>query len=389
MARREPGATAIVKASRAAKVLAGYPWIAAADIVEVVGRVSAGDVVAVSTPEGRSLGIASYNPHGRIGLRILDPEVQTIDVDFFVRRFREAEARRRVSETNSWRVAFAEADGLPGLIVDRYDQWLVVQVRSLGMDSLRDLWLPALIEVEKPLGILERSDMEGREEEGLDRRVEVLHGEVPDRIEVVESALRFICPTQTGLKTGFYLDQRDCRRKLAGLVRRGDRVLDVCCYSGGFALYATSSGARAVGVDILPEAVALARENAALNRLEAEFIEANAFDWLEANRDEYDFILLDPPAIAKTGAERESLRTAVFRLCDLAIPRLRRGGGLAVFSCSFQMSAESLTDTVRSAANHHGRRLLVDDIALQPSDHPYLAQFPESLYLKGLWGRVE
>lgn len=386
--QREAKNSVIIKSSRIGRLLSGYPWVAKDDIIQVVGKVEPGDLVAVLGNDGRAAGIATYNPASRFALRILERQVQPITIEWFRKKFEAARLRRSVEDTNSQRIVFGEADGVPGLIVDRFDRWLIVQVRSLGMEKLKDLWLPALIDTEKPEGILERSDMEGRAEEGMESVVEVLHGNVPDTIEVVESGLRFACPTRSGLKTGFYLDQRDCRRKLANLVSTGDRVLDVCCYTGGFALYAAKSGATATGIDILPEAITLARENVTTNNLETTFIEANAFDWLATDEGEYDTILLDPPAIAKTGAEKDSLKSAVFKLCDLAIPRLAPGGRLIVFSCSYQLGVEALLETIRGAANSHGRLLIVDDMTLQPSDHPYLAQFPESLYLKGVWTRI-
>lgn len=388
MSAREPRASVIVKSSRAGRVLSGYPWIAREDVKQLVGKHEAGEIVAVTTEDGRPLGTATYNPDARFALRFLDRAVRTIDKEWFIERLFAARARRRVTDTNSWRILFAEADGVPGLIVDRFDGWLVVQVRSLGMERLKGLWLPALISCEAPKGILERSDMEGRQEEGMGDCVEVLYGEIPDRIEVVEGGISYICPTRGGLKTGFYVDQRDCRLKLRGLVGQGDRVLDVCCYTGGFALNAAKAGADATGIDILPEAVELARENAVLNQLDAKFVEANAFEWLETADGRYDTILLDPPAIAKTSAEKDALKSAVYKLAHLAIPRLRCGGMLVVFSCSYQLGVEALLETVRGAANSHGRPLYVDDVTLQPTDHPYLAQFPESLYLKGVWCRL-
>lgn len=385
---REANATVVIKSSRLGRLATGYPWVARDDIVEVVGKVEPGGLVAVVGQDGRSAGIATYTPEGRFALRILDRTVRPITIDWFRERIQTASNSRDVRDTNSVRVLFGEADGVPGLIVDRFDNTLIVQVRSIGMDRLRDLWLPALTEIEGVTGILERSDMEGRTEEGMTSKVEVLHGNVPDEIEVIETELRFACPTRSGLKTGFYLDQRDARRKLSGLVHPGEKVLDVCCYSGGFTLYAARAGAGATGIDILPEAITLAKRNAERNGLNARFIEANAFDWLTKDTGEYDTILLDPPAIAKTGAEKDSLKSAVFKLTDLALPRLRSGGRIVVFSCSYQLGVETLLETVRAAANAHNRGLIVDDITLQPSDHPYLAQFPESLYLKGVWCRA-
>ncbi|MEQ1934571.1 MAG: class I SAM-dependent rRNA methyltransferase [Fimbriimonadaceae bacterium] len=439
----EPRATAVIKPSRTKKLRNGYPWVLRDEVVEVVGKVEPGELVAVVSPDQPAVGIGFWNPVSRFAVRMLDLQASSISQEFFAAKFARARARRvgllviggapghdtsraprgnvnlgdhdatraqrdnvtsgerqaensvepvmyraPASSTNSYRVAFAEADGLPGLIVDRYADWLIVQVRSAGMHHYRDLWLPALIQAEKPKGILERSDMEGLAEEGLEPSVKVLFGEVPDEIEVIENGLTFICPTRTGLKTGFYLDQRDARRKLSELVTPGETVLDACCYSGGFTLFAARSGAIATGLDILPEAIELAKRNGQ-NIQGAEFICANVFEWLAETKENFDTILLDPPAIAKTGDERDSLKGAIHKLTTLALPRLVFGGRLVVFSCSYQLGVEALLEVVRSAINDQGRRCFVEDITLQPPDHPYLAQFPESLYLKGIWLRVE
>lgn len=385
----EPRATAVIKPSRTRKLRNGYPWVLRDEVVEVVGNVEPGELIAVVSPDQPAVGIGFWNPVSRFAVRMLDLRADSISQEMFKQRFLAAKARRSgLIGTNSYRVAFAEADGLPGLIVDRYADWLIVQVRSAGMHRYRDLWLPALIESEKPKGILERSDMEGLAEEGLETSVKVLFGEVPDEIEVIENGLSFVCPTRTGLKTGFYLDQRDARKKLAELVRPGERVLDACCYSGGFTLLAARAGAIATGVDILPEAIELANRNA--NGIDgATFLCSNVFEWLAESKGNFDTILLDPPAIAKTGDERDSLKGAIHKLTTLAMPRLVFGGRLVVFSCSYQLGVEALLEVVRSAINDQGRRCFVEDITLQPPDHPYLAQFPESLYLKGIWLRVE
>ncbi|MEQ1824018.1 MAG: class I SAM-dependent rRNA methyltransferase [Fimbriimonadaceae bacterium] len=385
----EPRATAVIKPSRTKKLRNGYPWVLRDEVVEVVGKVEPGELITVVSPDQPAVGIGFWNPASRFAVRILDLRAQAINQEFFAERFLRAKARRScITGTNSHRVVFAEADGLPGLIIDRYAEWLIVQVRSAGMHRYRDLWMPALIESERPKGILERSDMEGLAEEGLEPSVKLLFGDVPEEIEVIENGHTFICPTRSGLKTGFYLDQREARKKLSDLVRPGERVLDACCYSGGFTIFAGTAGAEATGVDILPEAIELANRNA-LGAPGAKFVCANVFDWLAQAKESFDTIILDPPAIAKTGDERDSLKGAIHKLTTLALPRLVFGGRLVVFSCSYQLGVEALLDVVRSAINDQGRRCYVDDITLQPADHPYLAHFPESLYLKGIWLRVE
>jgi 23S rRNA (cytosine1962-C5)-methyltransferase len=289
------------------------------------------------------------------------------------------------------RLLFSESDGLPGLIVDQYADYLVVQVRTLGMERLKELWLPLLIERLEPKGILERSEMTSRAEEGLDPFAGVLHGDAPELIEIEESGLVFLVPTDAGRKTGFYLDQRENRRRLAQLVQPGERVLDLFCYTGAFALYTARAGAHAIGVDILPDAIDLAEVHARRNRLEAHWIVENAFDWLPQAAEQgaqFDWIVIDPPAIAKRQEQKDSLRWAVWKLVYHALPLLAEGGRLVICSCSYQLSLTEMLDAVRLAATDRTIPLFVEAVSFQAPDHPYLLQFPESLYLKCVWARV-
>ncbi len=371
-----------------------YPWVQNGEIHSVEGNPAPGDLVKVVDSQGGFLGIGTYNPAPRFPVRILTLEQKPIDTAFFVRRLEQALQKRKhtVHDTNAFRVLFSESDGVPGLIADQFDQYLVVQVRTLGMERLKPLWLPALQEVLQPKGILERSEMESRKEEGLPPFIGLLAGEVPDLIPIQESGLEFLVPTRTGLKTGFYLDQRENRRQLARLVRPEERVLDLFCYTGAFALYSAKVGAHAHGVDILPEAIQLAQQHAERNHLRADWTTANAFEWLpqaHARGEQYDWILLDPPAIAKKRGQRESLRWALWKLVYHALPLLGEGGRLVVCSCAYQMDLGTMLDIVRLASTDRQRRLTVEDVSFQAPDHPFLLQFPESLYLKCLWLRVD
>ncbi len=343
--------------------------------------------------QGGWLGIGTYNPASRFPVRMLTLEQEAIDTVFFIRRIEQALRGRAhsVSDTNAFRVLFSESDGVPGLIVDQFADYLVVQVRTLGMERLKPMWLPALIERLQPKGILERSDMESRKEEGLSPFIGVLFGEVPDQIPIHESGLEFLVPTRTGLKTGFYLDQRENRRQLARLVRVGERVLDLFCYTGAFALYSARAGAQAHGVDILPEAIQFARQHTERNHLSAEWTVANVFEWLpqaSERGEQYDWVILDPPAIAKKRGQRESLRWALWKLVYHALPLLPEGGRLIVCSCAYQMDLSAMVEIVRLAGTDRQRPLYIEDISFQAPDHPFLLQFPESLYLKCLWLRA-
>mgnify|MGYP001773317364 CR=1 FL=1 len=382
-----------LKAGREKKIRHLYPWVQRGEIDRIEGSPTDGGLIRLLAHDGTLLGIATYHSRSRFPARVLTLQEEAINEAFFARRFENAlQLRRRViTETDAYRLVFSEADGLPGLIVDRYAHSLVVQVRTLGMERLKPLWLPALVDTLAPDGILERSEMESRREEGLSPFTGVLYGHVPERIAITESGLQFLVPTAGGLKTGFYLDQRENRRQLARLVQPGERVLDLFCYTGAFALYAARAGAFAKGVDILPEAIALAQQHAERNQLPVEWEVANAFEWLPAaaeRGERYDWIILDPPAIAKRRAELESLRWALWKLVYHALPLLTPNGRMLVCSCAYQMDLSLMVDTVRLAAHDRGRALYLEDVSFQSPDHPFLMQFPESLYLKCLWLRV-
>ena len=378
---------------REKKLQHGYPWVQRGEISEVLGAPTPGALVRIVNFRNETLGIGTYNPQSRFPVRVLTTADEPIDRAFFEQRLERALRHRQrvVQDTNAMRLVFSESDGLPGLIVDQYADYLVVQVRTLGMERLRELWLPTLIEQLEPKGVIERSEMASRAEEGLEPVAGVLHGDAPELIEIEESGLTFLVPTDAGRKTGFYLDQRENRRRLAAQVRPGERVLDLFCYTGAFALYAARAGAHAVGVDILPDAIDLAEVHARRNRLEAHWIVENAFDWLPQAAEQgaqFDWIVLDPPAIAKRQDQKDSLRWAIWKLVYHALPLLTEGGRLVVCSCAYQLSLAEMLDTVRLAATDRTIPLFLEEISFQAPDHPYLLQFPESLYLKCLWARV-
>lgn len=377
-----------LKKGKERKVVNGYPWIQRGECR--ADGVEDGSVAKLVDHEGRFLARGTYNAKSRFQFRIFSVEDRPIDEAFFSERLSAARALRErlFPEAGAWRLAHSEADGLPGLIVDRYGQSLIVQVRSLGMELLRDAWLPALLEATGAEGVLERSEMAGREEEGLSPRAGVLYGSVPDTLEIEEGGLRYEVPISGGLKTGHYLDQRETKKRFAARVRPGQRVLDCFCYTGGFSLSAAKAGALPYGVDLHSGAIETARKNAAVNGLEAVFVEANAFEYLEADSlGPYDWIVLDPPAIAKTAEKRDSLKWAVWKLVKNALPLLKPDGRMIVCSCSYQLGLQELLETCRLAAGDAGARLTLEDVTYQDLDHPAPLHFPESLYLKCAWLR--
>lgn len=378
-----------VRAGREKKLRAHYPWVQRGEVAKIEGEPPNGAVVRVLDHQGAFVGTGVWNEASRFQVRVFSLADEPLDEAFFARRVREALDRRLGLEgTNSKRVLFAEADGVPGLIVDQFGPHLVVQTRSLGADKLRGAWLPALAAELKPHSIYERSEMEGRKEEGLAPFVCDHLGEIPEQIEVSEDGLELIGLPRTGLKTGYYLDQRATRRRLRSQVQPGERVLDAFCYTGSCSLAAAQSGADVLGLDILPLAIETASEAARQNSLQASFEQANAFEFLEASEDKWDWILLDPPAIAKTASKRDSLKWGIWKLVFHAIPRLRPGGRLVVCNCSYQLSLSETLETCRLAAGDRGAKLLLEHVGIQDVDHPAPLNFPEALYLKCLWLRV-
>jgi 23S rRNA (cytosine1962-C5)-methyltransferase len=378
----------VLKEGKERKVRNFYPWIQRGECR--AEGVENGALARLVDHQGRHLAIGTYNGSSRFQFRVLSLEDRTIDQQFFIDRLSAAKELRQAlfPGIDALRVVYSEADLTPGLIVDRFGGTLVVQVRSMGIDRIRDLWEPALLEVWKPDRILEKSDMAGREEEGLKPRTEWMHGEPIDSVIIEELGLTYEVPLLGGLKTGHYLDQRETKRRFAERVRPRQKILDCFCYTGGFTLTAAKAGAIAYGVDIHEKAIEIARDNSRRNGLEAVFIHENAFDYLtQDSLGPYDWIILDPPAIAKTASKRDSLKWAVWKLVKSALPKLKTGGRLIVCSCSYQLDQNELVQTCRLAASDEGTRLILEDVTFQDLDHPAPVHFPEALYLKCAWLR--
>jgi 23S rRNA (cytosine1962-C5)-methyltransferase len=373
-------------------VRAGHLWIYAGEIARVDKGVAAGDLIEVADPRGRFLGRGYYNPASAIAIRLLTRRRdEQVDASLVRRRIAAAVAYRRrfYPAGESCRLIASEGDWLPGLTVDRYASWLVVQFSTLGMDRLRDAVVPALIDAVHPRGIYERSDLPVRSREGSPGRVGLLHGEVPEVAEIEIDGLRFAVALHAGQKTGMYLDHRFNRRAIMAHAR-GRKVLDVFCNSGAFALYALHGEASAAtGIDWSPPALELARRNADLNGVtdRCHWIEGNAFDHLkELDRqgDRFDLIVLDPPAFTKSAAALESARRG-YKEINLRALRLAAPGAIVLTaSCSYHMPPESFLDMVREAAADAGREVTVIETRGQAPDHAVHLGVPETRYLKCL-----
>ncbi|MEO2153141.1 MAG: class I SAM-dependent rRNA methyltransferase [Aquificota bacterium] len=370
-----------LKKGKEKKIKHFYPWVFRDEILKVEGE---GIIATLLDYKGNFLAKGTYSPHSRIAFRVLTYREEDINTNFFIERLKKSFLLREGIPSNAFRAVFSESDLLSGLIVDKYDQGLVIQVRSYPMEVLKEIYLPALVEVFKPRFIYERSDFKGRLAEGLKEFKGLLYGELINPVLIEENGIKFLVDVEKGLKTGFYLDQRDNRLYIAESVKRGQKVLDLFTHTGGFAVYAAKKGAKVWAVDINADVLEIARENAKLNGVEVEFIEANAFEFLENTDQSYDLIIADPPAIAKTKKEKESILWAVWKLAYNAFKKLNPLGRLFICTCTYQISAEELTRQVRLAASDAGKRIFVRSLRGQPKDHPYVPFFPESWYLKCL-----
>ena len=375
---------AVLKDRGAARARSGHPWIYRSDIAEACGE--AGDVVPVLDRRGNLLGHAFYNPRSEISLRIATRRDEPVNEAWFRARMEKAFTYRDSLEidADAYRLFHAEADGVPGLVVDRYGEHLVLQAGSAAVEERLGWIVDALGELISPAGMLLRGDSAARKREGLDTAVRVLYGEVPESVVVREGLVRYRTYLWSGQKTGGFLDQRE-NHLAAGRYARG-RVLDVFSYAGGFALHAARRAETVEAVDSSGAALEAARANAELNGLDnITFTRSNAFDLLRERSDAgegYDTVILDPPAFARTKRELPKARRAYKEINLRAIKLLKPGGILITCSCSYHFSREMMEDTLRSAAADAGKTMRVREWRGQARDHPEILTIPETRYLK-------
>ncbi|HEX2167863.1 MAG TPA: class I SAM-dependent rRNA methyltransferase [Longimicrobiales bacterium] len=365
----------------------GHPWIYRSDVVKQPEG-GAGAVHVVDESGGRT-GTALWSPTSQIALRFISADHIDPDAAFWSERIAAA-VRYRESlspDATAYRVVHGEADGLPSLVVDSYGEHLVVQLLSAGLEAFRTDIVAALLETCRPTGILARNDVPVRRLEKLPEGIELLHGAVPEQVEVREGGVTYLAAPWSGQKTGAFLDQRENRLR-AGALARG-RALDCFSYHGSFALHLAGGADHVTAVDSSADALARAAHNAALNGDRAgriEFVEANAFDFLRAQDDAgetFDTIVIDPPAFAK---RKDALQAALRGYKELnlrALRILRPGGTLCTFSCSYHLSPWHFREMLESAAADAGRPVRWIEWRGQASDHPEIVQIPESSYLKG------
>jgi 23S rRNA (cytosine1962-C5)-methyltransferase len=386
----------ILKPNRDKPVRQKHPWIFSGAIERIDSAINDGDVVDVLTSKGEFLARGYLNRRSQIAVRLLTWDAsEAVDAGFWARRLALAASWRVMGNHEARRLVNAESDGLPGLVVDRYGEWLVVQALTLGVDGLKPIITQQLNALLRPRGIYERSDVDVREKEGLAQASGALLGdEPPDRVEIEEGGYRYLVDVKRGHKTGFYLDQRENRKKIKSHVANAE-VLNLFAYTGGFAVAALSADAKSVvSVDSSADALQLAHENVWLNGLsasDADFVEADVFSYLRKLRAEkrsFDVIIADPPKLAQTQAQIEKAARGYKDLNLISMQLLRPGGLLITFSCSGLVTPDLFQKIVFGAAVDAGRDVQIIERLSQSSDHPVLLSFPEGEYLKGLVCRV-
>ncbi len=372
------------------RIKSGHPWVFSNEIREVTGDRSAGSVAALYDAAGSFIGIGHYNPHSLIAFRMFSRLQEDIDTfDFFEQRITTALAHRlaRYPGLATFRSVYGESDFLPGLVVDKYGEYLSVQLLSAGMDRRRELLVSVLQKVFQPLGIIARNDVGVRKLEGLDEKIELLYGDIPDRVEMEENGHMFQVSLRDGQKTGSFLDQKQNHLLLKDICA-GKTVLDCFCYTGAWALHAASFGAQSVtGIDISARAIGQASSNAKQNKMSdrVRFEECDAFERLRSLHQEgrrFGVIVMDPPAFVKSRKNIAEATKGYLTVNRRALELLEPGGYLITCSCSYHMGREAFRDMLNQAARLAKREVRLVETRSQAADHPVLLSFPEAEYLK-------
>lgn len=374
----------------APRIANGHPWIYGNEVDRVAGNPEPGEIVEVRFADGKLAGVGYYNPQSQIAIRLLSRKVEEINEAFFYQRILQAwHYRQKTGYTENCRLVFGEADQLPALIIDKFNDYFVIQTLSLGID----IWKPAIIKaletIFKPKGIYERNDVPVRTLEGLEQQKGFLSAPFDTNITINENGLKFYVDIENGQKTGYFLDQQDNRRAIQHIVK-GAEVMGAFTYTGTFEIHAAHYGAKSVlGIDISEQAVAQANKNAALNGLEkiVEFKAMNAFDVLKDWGKEgplYDVVMLDPPAFTKN---RENIQKAVTGYKEInlrGMKLIRNGGFLVTSSCTNLVNPELFLHTINAAAKDARKRIKQVTFQAQASDHPIIWGMENTNYLKFL-----
>lgn len=390
-------AKVILEAGKEKKIRNFYPNVFKDEIQEVLGKTSNGDIVEVCTTDGEVVAKGYVTESTNAFVRVLTTRDVAVDKTLILEKIKRAYEKRKhlLTETNCIRVFYSEADGIPGLIIDKFDKYVSVQFRNSGLEvAFRQDIINAIKKVMKPKGIYERSDVENRTHEGVEQQTGIIYGEIPKRIVMEDNGLKYYVDIVDGQKTGFFLDQRDSRKFIRPFLNENTRFLDVFSSSGGFSVAALKEGCKkVVAIDKEPHALELCKENYELNGFTNDFetAEGDAFLMLKilANRGEkFDVITLDPPSLIKKKIDVPRGRDMFFSLCDESFKLIEEGGIVGIITCAYHMSLQDLIEVTRMAASKNGKLLQVIGVNYQPGDHPWILHIPETLYLKALWVRV-
>lgn len=372
------------------RIRGGHLWIYRSDVLQTHDA-AGGSIVVVRDQKRNFVGQAFFSDSSQIALRFLSQTETPIAREWWRRRLLEATHRRAdTPDTNAYRLVYSEGDLLPSIIIDRYNDVLVLQTLSQGSDAIKALLVELLVEQFAPRAIIERNDVRVRQHEGLELIAGTLYGEAPAAFEIVQESIRFLVAPLSGQKTGSFLDQRE-NRIAARAVAHG-RALDCFTFAGAFALNLAAACDSVVGIDISAEAIEAARKNAELNKISnVEFREANVFDALremEVSGERFDTIVLDPPAFAKNRASVNAAARGYKEINLRAIKLLNPGGILVSCTCSYHMPEDLFLGIIADAGNDAHRQLQLLEKRTQASDHPILLGVPETYYLKCVIARV-
>ena len=377
----------VLKKHEEARLLAGHQWIFSNEIASINGRPEAGDIVEILRYDRESLGIGFFNPHSLIAVRFLTSQQEDISRDFFERRMADALRIRKniFPDSESYRMVNGESDYLPGLIIDKYNEYLSIQILSSGMDKRTNEICDVLESLLHPKAIVERNDTPLRTLEHLEERKGTLRG-ISEHTIVSEHGAKFNIDLLKGQKTGFYLDQRNNRTSVRNLAR-GATVLDCFCNEGGFALNASLGEAKHIlGIDSSDTAVERARVNSVINQREnIEFKQGDVFEVLKeysAQKKRFDVVILDPPSFTRSRKNVRSALKGYKTINGLSLTIINEGGLLVTASCSHHITEESFLETVDESSRKSGRKLRLLQLSGASPDHPVLISMPETKYLK-------
>lgn len=356
-----------------------HPWIFSNEVIKTEDP-APGEVVKVEERK-KLIGTGFYNPHSLISVRLFSDIEEDFTKEFLIKKITNA-LKLRFDLGESFRLVYSESDGLPGLIIDKYKNYFVVEINCRGMDRKKDMFFEVLNEIFNPEGIYEKSDENLRKLEGLDTENKTIYGKIPEFVEIEQDGISFLVDIVNGQKTGFFFDQRENRKKIKEYA--GGEILDCFCYTGGFSLYTANRG-NVLGIDSSEKAIEIAKKNAQLNNLNCNFLCADVFKTLRKFYNEnkrFDTIILDPPSFTKSKKKKFDALRGYKEINLMAMKLLNDGGILFTSSCSYHISNEEFLYMLREAAKDAKRNFIILHQGCLTKDHPVLLNFPESNYLK-------